>query len=145
MEGLLKLLMRLKKYRNILLATYFKGDLNKTADLLCAECERYEKSFILYSQLTKKVILEGDVQVLESLLKLNCIGSFNKKQAVEFLIDNRNEAVIAMLLDYKKIDLKDLEKYLDLITEKKLTSINAIILEKKKDYPTNDVASTMTI
>ena len=133
------------EYRNLLLAAYFKGDLDKSVDLLCTECKRYGKSFKIYPQLTKKIILEGNVQVLEPLLKLNCLGSFNKKQAVESLIDNGNEAAIAMLLDYQMIETKELEKFLDVITEKKLASINAIILEKKKDYPTCDVFSTMAI
>ena len=70
--------------------------------------------------------------------------ALNAEQKV-LLIDNGNEAAIAMLLDYQMIEIKELEKFLDVITEKKLTSISAIILEKKKDYPTNEVLSTMSI
>ena len=119
------------EYRNMLFASFLKGDLDKTAKIFCEEFAKYGKRYMLYKQLTEEVLKEGSPVLIKELLKLGCVSTFNKKEVVEYLLENRKEDSIIVLLDYKSIEVKYLEKYLDAIVDKKLTALNALLLEKK--------------
>ena len=86
---------------------------------------------MIFKQLAEKVLKEGSPELINELLKLGCINTFNKKEVVEYLLENRKEDSIIMLLENKGIDVKYLEKYFDVIVDKKLTTLNALLLDKK--------------